>query len=242
MQSQGKMMQDWTSEAISFLQDAAAYGSYYEQLAEFLLPCLPETGHVCDAGCGLGFLALQLAKRCGKVTAIDRSERAIAVLRKQNKAENLTPLCCDIFSHRGCYDAMVFCYFGSLCEILTLARRLCKGTVAVVGRKSREHRFSMKRIEREGHRRQLSDDWLTEQGIPHQKIPLTLEFGQPFRNLEDALRFFRLYDKSGEDIRAEQILPRLSEIRHETYSYYLPETREMDVLIFDAQAIPEEIV
>lgn len=68
------MMQWWTPDAVRFMRDASEYGAHYTLLSEYLMRWLPADGHVCDAGCGLGYLAQALAAHCRCVTAIDRSE------------------------------------------------------------------------------------------------------------------------------------------------------------------------
>ena len=56
------MMQGWNRDAVRFMQDASEYGSHYELLADELMRWLPRNGHVCDAGCCLGYLSQELAR------------------------------------------------------------------------------------------------------------------------------------------------------------------------------------
>ena len=63
----------WTDDMISFMQDAANFGSYQQELADWICGALPAVRHVCDAGCGLGFLSVRLAERFETVTAADIS-------------------------------------------------------------------------------------------------------------------------------------------------------------------------
>ena len=58
------MMQWWTPDAVRFMRDASEYGAHYTLLSEYLMRWLPADGHVCDAGCGLGYLAQALAAHC----------------------------------------------------------------------------------------------------------------------------------------------------------------------------------
>ena len=57
---------------------------------------------------------------------------------------NVTPLCTDILAYTPAekFDAMVFCFFGSMEEILAAALRQCRGTVLAVVRDDVCHRFS----------------------------------------------------------------------------------------------------
>ena len=89
---------------------------FHRRLTAELLPYLSPQDHVCDAGCGLGFLSLALAPHVRHVTAADCDAQALSVLKEELAArhiENVTPLCTDIFTDRPAepYDAMVFCFF-----------------------------------------------------------------------------------------------------------------------------------
>lgn len=237
------MMQWWSEDAVRFMRDASEYGTHYAQLTDCLMRWLPADGHICDAGCGLGYLAQSLASRCRRVTAIDRSEKAIAALRARPLPENLEVLCADAFSMRPerKYDAMTFCYFGNTDEILQTAKRNCSGPVVMVKRDCREHRFSV-RPER-AHRdiRVAAEDLLKQKQIPYSLERLELEFGQPFRSFADAVSFFRLYNPQ-EKVDADWVAARLTSTGRADFPLYLPETRKMAVIVFQAQNLLEKTV
>ena len=65
-------MFQWNAEKVRFMEDAAAWGDFHARLAAELAPYLPRDGHVCDAGCGTGHLALALSPYVKRVTAVDR--------------------------------------------------------------------------------------------------------------------------------------------------------------------------
>ncbi len=235
------MMQWWGPDAIRFMRDASEYGDYYVRLAGRLMRWLPADGHVCDAGCGLGYLAQALARRCRRVTAIDRSEAAIAELRARAPEQNLTVLCEDLFAMPPApqFDAMTFCYFGRIEEILRLTKRHCRGTAVVIKRDCREHRFSVDASAAHCDIRPAAEAFLKERGIPFHAEKLELELGQPFRTMEDAMTFFRLYNKGGE-LTAQWVASRLTETGQADYPLYLPEIRKMAILVLQAGDISEE--
>ena len=89
----------WDEDMIRFLRDASEQSDYHRLLAETLAGRLPADAHVCDAGCGLGYLSLRLAPYCRRVTAVDVCEAALAVLRENCAKEGITnimPRCGEI--------------------------------------------------------------------------------------------------------------------------------------------------
>ena len=136
----------WTDDMISFMQDAANFGSYQQELADWICGALPAVRHVCDAGCGLGFLSVRLAERFETVTAADISGQALENLHRmavEKRISNLQILETDMmtFTPERPYDAMVFCLFGRMQEILRVAKRCCVGKIVVVKRRSRTISF-----------------------------------------------------------------------------------------------------
>ena len=227
------MMQLWSPDHIRFMEDAAAYGNFHAQLLHHILPLLPAEGRICDAGCGLGHLALALAPYCREITACDIAESPLAVLR--NKApDHLTVLHGDIRSNvpNLPYDGMVFSFFGDPEMILSVAQRQCIGPVIVIQRASYRHRFASAGVpEHRKFDRELVD-LLREKEMDYQTFPLSLEFGQPFRSRKDALLFFSLYSQ-GKPLSDQEIFSRLQPIdNHPEFSFYLPQIRELTLTVF----------
>ena len=193
------MMQAWTPEGMAFLQDAMACCGYYPALARRIAPYLPKQAHVCDAGCGLGGLSVALLPYCRHVTAVDRAAAPLENLRQRAGHDpRLTVRQGDIrcLPPETPYDAMVFCLFGDVEEALTVARQQCRGTVLLIRRDYAYHRFSTGRVP-VGFTAADSEDTLRHLSLSYRMERFSLEFGQPLRSLEDARRFFRLYDRSG---------------------------------------------
>jgi len=228
-------MQRWGSDAIRFMKDASEYGSYYEELSKELLPYIPCDGHICDAGCGLGYLANELAKYSKQVTALDVSDAAINALKARKTRQNLLARCEDIFKLTERFDAMIFCYFGKTSEILSLAKKLCKGNAIVIKRDCAEHLFSIGEVKRKKHSVERIADVLQEWKIPFEQKQLRMEMGQPFRTFDDAIRFFELYNKSDQPIEANAVQQRLVNTDDPSFPLYLPSLRKMEMIVFSAK-------
>lgn len=221
----------WTDDRIRFMADAAGETDFHRRLAAELLPYLTPEDAVCDAGCGLGHLSLALSPYVRTVTAVEREQRALAVLERElalRHIKNVHPCCEDVFVHRPekPYDAMVFCFFGSIEEILAAAARCCRGTVLAVVRNDARHRFSGKSRGPGRHSYDTACRILTEKGISFTTRTASFAFDQPFRSLEAARRFFELYGGS-EDWRS-----RLVETGDPEFPWHLPSRREFGLITF----------
>ena len=189
-------MYRWTPEMIRYMRCASAYSDYHERLAKLLTPWLGPDSHICDAGCGLGDLAAALAPHVGQVTAVDIDRDALQVLEEKS-LPNVIPLCGDIakLPPETPYDAMVFCFFGGIEEVLELAAAQCRGDVFIISRNYDTHRFSPGSHPTGNYGVCHAKKTLEQRGIPLQARELEVEFGQPFCSWEDARRFFALYSR-----------------------------------------------
>lgn len=238
-------MQLWEKDMVRFMRDASEYGTYNRALAELLAPQLDKNTHICDAGCGLGYLSLALAPYAGHVTGVERHPDAAAVLVENCRRlgiTNVTSRCGPIedLCPAEPYDAMVFCFFGGIDEILRVAKRQCRGRVFIITRNYTTHRFSVGSHSTGSYGYRSSHDTLTAQGIPFTETTMELEFGQPFRSFEDARRFYETYsvdhDKAviTDDFLREKLVTNVSA----EFPYYMPHRRRLAVLTFETKDIP----
>lgn len=241
------MMQLWYEDMVRFMRDASEYGTYNQELARILAPNLNRQMHICDAGCGLGYLSLALAPHAGRITSVERNPDAVAVLENNCRKlgiTNITPRCGAIQEvvPEEKYDAMVFCFFGGIHEILETAKRQCSGTVFIITRNYTTHRFSVGSHPTGSYGYRGSREVLTELNIPYEEKIFDLEFGQPFRCLEDARRFYELYSKDEDAavITEEFLLSKVTETGREDFPLYMPHRRNLAILKFETSDIPEE--
>ena len=234
----------WTAERVQFMADAAEYGSFPGIFAAAIAAEVPVHGHICDAGCGTGWLAAALARRFVAVTAVDTSAEALAVLRKDGRTpENLQIVQDDIFTYQPerKFDAMVFCFFGSIAQTLQAARRLCRGTVVLIKRSHPERQFAAG----SPHRNTMSyaEEDLAARGIPYRARTLRVEMGQPLRTEADAVRFVRAYSDAPEQVDPEEVFRRLEPIRcHPEFHFYLPREREIGLFSFEIDNQQEDLI
>lgn len=235
------MILRWDEERLAFMKDASEYNAgYYTALWQAVaaqLPTVPQ--NLCDAGCGAGYLSIEMAKHCKQVTAVDISVQATALLRENAAGlANLTVKTGDIYTlpPEVPYDTMVFCYFGKTPDILKIAKQHCRGTLVTVTRNYSQHRFSLQPKAFDRDTVAYCRSVLEAQDIPYTYAPCDLEFGQPFRSLEAAVGFFTLY--GGTQANAEAVLPRLQQTGDAVFPYYLPTVKKMGIFTVQTKDIP----
>ena len=239
----------WHEDMIRFMTDASEYGNYYQQLTEQMRPWLSADMHICDAGSGLGYLSLALGRYVRQVTAVEKHPDAAAVLTnncRRHQIPNVVSRCgsIDEVLPSEKYDAMVFCFFGGIRHTLELAKQQCSGDVFVFTRNYKNHRFSAGSLPTGWDGYPEFRTLLEDLKIPFQQKILTPEFGQPFRNLRDARRFYELYSKDADhSILTEEFLKtKLIETGREDFPLYAPHQRQIAFLHFSVKDIPERIL
>lgn len=175
----------WTDDMVRFMRDAAGFGSYQTELAGWICSQIPQARHVCDAGCGLGFLALQLAQRYPRVTAADISEQALDIAHAQaeeKRVSNLEIVQTDLLAYapETRFDAMVFCLFGKMPEILPIAKRCCAGRIVVIKKAFTHHRFSMSRVPLRDEVTDRAADFLRERACGFRWKHASLKWGSRY--------------------------------------------------------------
>lgn len=133
---------------------------------------------------------------------------------------------------------MVFCLFGGTDEILDIAARQCGGTALVVRRDFRQHQFSTG-VRMAGHTAADMEQELRRRGLTCTLRRFTLEFGQPFRSVEDALAFFRLYSRDGTVPARQELEARLQLSPWPDYPLYLPNPKPLCLLAIPAAQLKE---
>ena len=227
----------WTPDMIRFMHAANETGTYHQQLADILAPKLTGCRTLCDAGCGLGALSAALSSRFDAITAADVSDDALDVLRQTILARgltNITPLHCDLLSDALTeqYDGMIFCFFGSLEEILPVARRQCRKTLLIIKKNYELHRFSLTAQPIRGETAPAACEALRAMGVPFTFDAQELEHGQPFASPDEAVQFFRIYskDEAPGAVTPEAVLPRLQKTGDDAFPYYLPQIKRLGIL------------
>lgn len=230
----------WTAETIALAQQAAERTAYYRTLAAKAAPYLSPADHVADVGCGLGYLSRELSHYVNRVTAIERNAAALDVLR-QDCPENVTPLCADALAYVPAkpFDAMVFCFFGHISDVVGIAAAQCGGSVLIFTKNYSEHRFTAGHHPIGAHSFSSFCRWLNEAGIPYESDMWEAEFDQPFRSLSQARQFYQLYRHAGDEslFTDDFLLHKLVSADDSDFPLRLPHQRQVGFLRLDADEI-----
>ena len=234
----------WSPESIRFRIDAAEQTGYDDAIIAQLLPELSGETHVCDAGCGLGYTSLALARHCARVTAVDTSPAALDVLRANMLSRNMPNIDVvegDLYAMQPerKYDAMVFCFFGRVEETLRAAKAQCTGTVYMIKKNWLNHRFTPGAVPLGRFTFQQTLKELDTLQVPYRARTVPVEMGQPFRSLEDAVRFFELYRQQGdeEENASDRVKQLLTTTNAEVYPYFLSASSELGIVAVDVKNI-----
>lgn len=235
-------MYEWTADMVRFMRDASEQNGYHAALAARIAAHLPENAHVCDAGCGLGYLSLALAPYVRRVTAVDIAPHALCVLEEtigRKGLANIRAVCGDIAvcPPENPYDAMIFCFFSSVKEALRLAKAQCRGPVVFVKRDWAGHRVSPQAADTRHTATQAAME-LAALGIPFRTERFTLCMDQPLRSLEDAAAFFRAYGKGAPEPVREELVGRLIRRENGEFPYCYPLENRLGMLVLNAGELP----
>ncbi|MFW5790681.1 MAG: methyltransferase domain-containing protein [Bacillota bacterium] len=205
-------MMEWTDQEIKWYQRALKANDYPDNLIDFIKPLLSDRSDILDIGAGIGALSLKMAEAGFEVTAIDQSEKALSYLKtiiekndflgeiKLEKAE--WPGFAKNYEDDS-WSAVFTSYTGP--EVIGDRRslkemdRLASSYVLLwVPGEKLKHSFNSDQLFKYLGRelRQYNcpgsrvEEILKELGINYQKENFNYQFGQPFEDFEDGIKFF----------------------------------------------------
>ncbi|MDK2808539.1 MAG: hypothetical protein PWP24_1275 [Clostridiales bacterium] len=222
---------EWNTNTIKWYQEANAYTGFFSHIAEHIVPKLEDVRTLCDIGCGLGLLDLELAKYIEQITCVDINANAIDALKQEiqrRKIDTITPSLMDFHTMNKQFDAIVISFFGSrsIEELLPF----CKKLFAIVGDQSEQILFPNKYRNFHRNRPEHVAEWLLENGVPYEAEEVSYEFGQPFLNQEEAKRFVCSLSPAISKEELKQFLEKaLVSTTNNQYPLYLPHKKHVTI-------------
>ena len=232
----------WTPFTVDLMCRAADRSGYHTLLAEHIARYLSGTECVYEPGCGTGDLSLALGPHVTELTASDIDPLPLQALKDRMREKgigNIRVLTEDAFAlpAERKYDAAVFCYFGMPEQILAHCRAHVRKDVFIIKRSYSKHRFSASEVPITGDSLARMRTLLEEKGIPYTLELLSAEMGQPFRDLDEARRFFSLYsrDSDPQPFTDEMLLKRLVRGPEPDFPFYLPSRKDVGLIHFSME-------
>lgn len=243
-------MSEWTPEVIRFMEDAERKTSYFSHIASIVRDHTASGARIADVGCGMGQLAFALADHASSVDAVDLSERAIGYVNgrvQRTNCENVHGVLESMFDWEPSkpYDAMAFCLSASIPDALRIGLERCRGTLIIVNKiqskmDANRQRSGLQTAERD--RRPLVYNFeetlldLARQGLCFEGREISIDYGQPFRSLDDARLYYSLFRTRSfpDGATDQQILSQLDRTEDPEFPLYLPVRRHLAVYVIDA--------
>ncbi|OPX83496.1 MAG: Methyltransferase domain protein [Pelotomaculum sp. PtaB.Bin104] len=228
---------EWNADTIRWYQAANDYTGFYKKIAELIAPKLQGYSSLCDIGCGLGLVDLELCMSIDRVTCIDISPEAIAFLKKtiaERNIANIRALLMDCKDITWCWDVIYISFFGSRNFKSFLPR--CKKLFAVVIGNNETELYPGKYRRFKRNTAPEFKQELDSQGIPYTLTEVTLNFGQPLVSMEDAQKFVL---NNSPSISPEDLTSFLSQNLVETvdkkYPLFLPHNKAIGIFEIEGE-------
>ena len=230
----------WTPEKIESYKQASEYTSFHKRLSVLAAPYLDKQWTLADIGCGPGLLDFWLAPMAACIDAIDNDSAAIEDLKKRlddvfltdrHTAEKIRPRLASLEDLAGeSWDVVLMGFFGFDAAAIEAALALAARRVLV---------FMHGRPDSEGPLAAGDDGgklsaaeleaFLEGKGFAFKKNVMEMQFGQPFKSLDDIHRLLAMYDGDGK--RSVGIEERIEKTNRFDYPYYLPKSISVAMFI-----------
>ncbi len=222
---------DWNINTIRWYQDANNYTGFFKNIAQIISPKLEDYSTLCDIGCGLGLVDLELSRSIDNITCIDINKEAIEALNKSVKEKNIVNIepqlmnCNDIDKT---WDVIMNSFFGS--HNLDRFLPCCKKLITIVGGNNQTELFPEKyRVFHKNHSSNVEQN-LIEKGLTYATTECSFEFGQPVVSIDDARNFVRSLSSDITPNDLERFLSeRLIETGEERFPFFIPRTKSVTI-------------
>ena len=244
----------WTAEKIENYKQASEYTSFHKKLSVLAEPYLDSGWTLADIGCGPGLLDMWLAPMVASIDAIDNDSAAIGdlkarldnvILTDRVTAEKIRPRLASIDDLTGeSWDVLAMCFFGVDEEVLGKALPLAKRRALIYMHGRADTEGPLASMD-DGQKFSVSDmeKYLTGKNLAFKKSVMEMQFGQPFRGIEDIHKFMTEYEQrftlqeSGTEPdncaerRLTDIEERIVQTNRYDYPYYLPKSISVALFI-----------
>lgn len=250
----------WTPERIENYKNASEYTFFHRKLSVLAEPYLDENQTMADIGCGPALIDFWLAPMVSELTAIDSDPAAIDYLNtyldaifitNRGVADKIIPRLAGVDDLRDeSWDIVLLSFFGLneeyLEKLLPLARR--RILIFMHGRPDTTGPIALASLDDGGKfAAPEMEAYLEKKGLAYRKKTMEMQFGQPFKSIEDIHAFLSSCgdsayygDSAGFEKSMADAEERIVKTGRFDYPYYLP--KSISVAMFVISATREESV
>ncbi len=222
---------NWAEDTIRWYQNASDFTGFYKNIAETIAPMLSGFHSLCDLGCGLGLVDLELASRMERIDCIDINAIALAALTATIKIrgiQNVYPHLRDCDHLDGQWDVAYMSFFGS--NELDRFLPVCKKLIAVVAATSGGEMFPSQKRNFKRSTVENTEQYLRSLTIEYKLTHKEFEFGQPFSSLDDARKFVLSYSPHLTEPEMESFFSdRMVQTNSVTYPFFIPRSKTIGI-------------
>lgn len=225
----------WNDQTCRWFEAASEYTGYNRLLAEILKKHIPQGESLCDLGCGAGLIDLELANHCSDITCIDIAPDAVDCVRRGAECrgiKNINALCADAASFQLPHDTVTAFFFGDS-QFYENFFPLARKRLIITVHEQRKGKFGP-----DGYQKIKCYDvdstraYLDDLGVEYDYEAVSLEYGQPLSDLDDARAFVRTYSRPTSDELLECYLEKnLEKTNVKKWPYYLPNLKEFGLFV-----------
>ena len=190
-------------EEIKMLKDASDFTAFNEKLALLIEPHLNNQWDMADFGCGLALLDFKIAPHLKSITAIDNNEEIISEVEKTidyellkgnvdaGKIQTLFADTRDLASDMTWDIVMLNFYNIPFEELAILIGKARERAIIIVDGKSGNTKFLSESLNRNHYSAPELEEFFTKQGYNYKKNIIEMQFGYPFKNMQDIQAFLQ---------------------------------------------------
>jgi SAM-dependent methyltransferase len=240
----------WTPRKIENYRQASEYTAFHEKLSVLAEPYLDERWTMADIGCGSGLLDIWLAPMVAHIDAIDSDRTAIDDLSarlddvfqtSRDAAEKIRPRAASFEDLRGeSWDVVTMSFFGMNEEVLDMVMPLAKRR-ALIYMHGRPDSAGFLAPANGGEKFSAAEmeAYLNKRDFVFKKSAMEMQFGQPFKSIEDIHRFLsELRERGARKTPVDVVSKRIADIEERIvktdrfdYPYYLPKSVSVALFI-----------
>lgn len=232
----------WNEQSIQWFLEASTYTGFHNILAQKVAHYLEPGDSLCDIGCGLGRIDLELAPYVRRLTALDINSDVAGILKADAQKQSLhhvSVICKNVTAFVGEFDVVLMSFFGKSEKDMSHYLHMCrKKMIRIVNVENKSSLYPSR------HRRTVKDTAsmvsreLAEQGLPFHLDTESIEFGQPFHTKAAAESFVRFHAPEIPGQELENFLQgHLKQTGRNDFPFYLPNQKTLGIFVIDKEAV-----